>query len=204
MADLTTSSAVDTFMQATNAAQMRAALGTTTVGDALCILTNPGAITFLRVNADNSVTALSAADFKTALSITTFDPASPGAIGGTTPGAGAFTTLSIAGVTIAYQNTYGGNGLRVNQAGDLELSTAAGGGIAVPLVRDAVANAWRLGSTGLLLAVGSTIDFAGNTLISSDSGALLVGAGGLKFPSADPHVAGAWWDNAGTLTRSAG
>lgn len=28
--------------------------------------------------------------------------------------------------------------------------------------------------------------------------------GGVVFPSADPHVAGAWWDNAGTLTRSTG
>jgi hypothetical protein len=29
-------------------------------------------------------------------------------------------------------------------------------------------------------------------------------AHGVMFPAADPHVAGAWWDNAGTLTRSAG
>ena len=28
--------------------------------------------------------------------------------------------------------------------------------------------------------------------------------GGVIFPSADPHVAGAWWDNNGVLTKSAG
>ena len=26
----------------------------------------------------------------------------------------------------------------------------------------------------------------------------------LIFPTVDPHVAGAWWDNAGTLTKSSG
>ena len=28
--------------------------------------------------------------------------------------------------------------------------------------------------------------------------------GGVTFPSSDPAVAGMWWDNAGTLTKSAG
>lgn len=27
---------------------------------------------------------------------------------------------------------------------------------------------------------------------------------GIKFPSADPHIAGYWWDNAGVLTKSSG
>ena len=40
---------------------------TTTVGANLATLTNPSAITFLRVNADNSVTALNAASFLTAI-----------------------------------------------------------------------------------------------------------------------------------------
>ena len=66
----------------------------TTVGAAFVALTNPGAITFLRVNANNTVSALNAADFKTALSITTFDPANPGNIGTGTPGTGVFTVLA--------------------------------------------------------------------------------------------------------------
>ncbi len=27
---------------------------------------------------------------------------------------------------------------------------------------------------------------------------------GVIFPTSDPQIAGAWWDNAGTLTKSAG
>ena len=46
------------------------ALGGTTAGKALFQLANPGAITFLRVNADNSVSALNATDFKTAIGAT--------------------------------------------------------------------------------------------------------------------------------------
>jgi len=45
-------------------------LGADDVGAAIFKISNPSAITFLRVNADNSVDLLSAADFKTALSLT--------------------------------------------------------------------------------------------------------------------------------------
>lgn len=44
-------------------------LGATDVGTALVKLTNPSAISFLRVNADNTVTARSAANFRTDLSL---------------------------------------------------------------------------------------------------------------------------------------
>jgi hypothetical protein len=27
---------------------------------------------------------------------------------------------------------------------------------------------------------------------------------GIKFPTSNPHIVGAWWDNAGVLTKSAG
>jgi len=51
------------------AATGRTSLGATTAGASLFMLANPGAITFLRVNADNSVSALSAVNFKGALSL---------------------------------------------------------------------------------------------------------------------------------------
>jgi len=51
----------------------RTSLGGTTVGQNLFTLTNPDAIRFIRLNADNTVTALSAANFKTALSFTATD-----------------------------------------------------------------------------------------------------------------------------------
>lgn len=47
----------------------RTSLGATTVGGSLFTLTNPSAVTFLRVNADNTVSALSDVNFKTALAL---------------------------------------------------------------------------------------------------------------------------------------
>jgi len=53
---------------ATTATGARTNLGATTVGSNLFTLTNPSTITFPRINADNTVSALSAADFRTAIS----------------------------------------------------------------------------------------------------------------------------------------
>ena len=51
----------------TTAATARTALGATTVGGNLFTLTDPSAITFPRFNADNTVSALDAASFRTAI-----------------------------------------------------------------------------------------------------------------------------------------
>lgn len=48
-------------------AQSRTSLGGTTVGQNLFTLTNPSAVTFPRFNADNTVSALNATDFRTAI-----------------------------------------------------------------------------------------------------------------------------------------
>lgn len=45
----------------------RTSLGATTVGGNLFTLINPSAVTFVRLNADNTVSALSASDFRTAI-----------------------------------------------------------------------------------------------------------------------------------------
>jgi len=52
---------------ATTAAGARTSLGATTVGSNIFTLPDPSAIRFLRLNADNTVSALSAEDFKTAI-----------------------------------------------------------------------------------------------------------------------------------------
>jgi hypothetical protein len=52
---------------ATTAAAARTALGATTLGANIFTITNPSAITFPRFNADNTISALSAADFRTAI-----------------------------------------------------------------------------------------------------------------------------------------
>lgn len=51
------------------AATGRTSLGATTVGSNIFTLTNPSAITFLKVNADNTVSTESAATYKTSLSL---------------------------------------------------------------------------------------------------------------------------------------
>jgi hypothetical protein len=50
-----------------NATVGRMSLGATTVGSSFFTLTNPSAITFPRINANNTVSALSASDFTTAI-----------------------------------------------------------------------------------------------------------------------------------------
>lgn len=52
---------------ATTAAGARTAFGATTVGGNFFTLTNPSAITFVRINADNTVSTLDAATFRTAI-----------------------------------------------------------------------------------------------------------------------------------------
>lgn len=49
------------------AATGRTSLGATTVGSNLFTLTNPSAVTYMRINADNSVSTLDAATFRTAI-----------------------------------------------------------------------------------------------------------------------------------------
>ena len=53
--------------------------------------------------------------------------------------------------------------------------------------------------TGSIIA-GGGVGVAGNVW----AGGRVVAGAGVVFPSADPLIAGAWWDNAGTLTKSAG
>ncbi len=79
-----------------NAGTARTNLGATTVGAAVFTVTNPSAVTFLRVNADNTVTLLSAADMRTALSV----PATSGVVTSLEATTGALNLGSlIAGMT---------------------------------------------------------------------------------------------------------
>jgi hypothetical protein len=59
--------AANNLSDVASAATARTNLGATTVGGNIFTLANPSAVTFLRVNADNSVTALSASAFRTAI-----------------------------------------------------------------------------------------------------------------------------------------
>jgi hypothetical protein len=85
---------------ATSAPNARTNLGATTVGSNLFTLTNPSAITFPRLNADNTVSALNAADFRTATGSGTVT-----SVGGT----GTVNGISLSGtVTSSGSLTLGG------------------------------------------------------------------------------------------------
>lgn len=79
----------------------RTSLGATTVGSNLFTLTNPSAITFIRVNADNSISTLDAATFRTAIGA------------GTSSTNGTVTSVSgtgtVSGLTLSGTVTSSGN-----------------------------------------------------------------------------------------------
>ena len=85
---------------ATTAASARTNLGATTVGSNLLTLTNPSAVTFPRINADNTISALDAASFRTAAGAGTVT-----SVGGT----GSVSGLTLSGsVTTTGNLTLGG------------------------------------------------------------------------------------------------
>jgi len=84
---------------ATTAGAARTNLGATTLGGNLFTITNPGAVTFPRFNADNSVSSLSAADFRTAIGA--------GTGGGSVTSVGGTGTVN--GITLTGTVTSSGN-----------------------------------------------------------------------------------------------
>lgn len=79
----------------------RTSLGATTVGGNLFTLTNPSAITFVRLNADNTVSALSASDFRTAIGAgTSSTTGTVTSVGMTVP-----TGLSVSGTPVTSSGT---------------------------------------------------------------------------------------------------
>lgn len=89
-------------------AQARTSLGATTVGGNMFTLTNPGAITFPRFNADNTVSALDAATFRTAIGAGTGN-GTVTSVTGTSPVAssgGATPAISLASGYGDTQNPY--------------------------------------------------------------------------------------------------
>lgn len=102
------------------AATGRTSLGGTTVGQSMFTLTNPSAITFPRFNADNTVSALNAADFRTAIgagsgggSVTTVSIVSANGFAGTV--ANATTTPAIT-LTTSITGVLKGNGTAISAA----------------------------------------------------------------------------------------
>lgn len=84
----------------------RTSLGGTTVGQNFFTLTNPGAITFPRINADNSVSTLSASAFRTAIGAGTGD-GTVTSVSGTAPIASSGGTTPAISISQAGASTDG-------------------------------------------------------------------------------------------------
>lgn len=198
---------------ATTASSARTNLGATTVGGNFFTLTNPSAVTFIRVNADNSVSALSAADFRTAIGVGTGTgtvisvDVSGGSTGLTFTGGPVTSSGTItAGGTLAVANggtgaataanarinllpSYSGNAgrvLAVNSVGtDVEWIAAGGSGTVTSVSGTGTVNGITL--TGTVTASGSlTLGGAltGVNLATQVTGTLPVANGGTGVTSA--------------------
>jgi hypothetical protein len=178
---------------ASTAPNARTNLGATTVGSNLFTLTNPSAITFLRVNADNTVSALSAADFRTAIgagtgSGTVTSVSGTGTVqglslSGTVTGSGDITlsgALSAVSLTTQVSGTLpvgnGGTGITTGTSGGVPYfsatntiaSSAALAANAIVLGGGAgVAPATTTTGTGVVTAVGNAVNTTGGLVTQS-------------------------------------
>lgn len=152
--------------------------GATTVGNNLFRLTNPSAITFLRVNADNSVSALDAATFRTAIGAGTVT-----SVGGT----GTVSGLTLSGTVTSSGNlTLGGSisGLTTSNLsasagitnGQLANSSITIGSSAVSLggTLETIAGLTSLTSTTIVATTSLTTGSAGQTWVIDGSGTSLL------------------------------
>ena len=161
-------------------AQVRTSLGVTTIGDNLFRLTNPSAITFPRFNADNTVTALTAANFRTAIGAGTGNGTvtSVGWTGGivsvatgtTTP---AFTIAGTSGgipyfssgTTWATSAALAANALVVGGgAGAAPATITTGSGVVTALGVAANGSGGFVTDTGSVTLTNKTINLTSNTL----------------------------------------
>lgn len=184
---------------ATTAAGARTSLGATTVGGNFFTLANPTAITFPRINADNTVSALDAATFRTAIGAgTSSTTGTVTSVGGT----GTVSGLTLTGTVTTSGNLTLGGTLAVT-ASNFSSQTAntflaaPNGSAGVPTFRSivaadvptlnqnttgsagSVANALTVGS-GLGLTSGTTYNgSAAQTITNTNYSAnILVVAGG--------------------------
>ena len=142
-----------------NAATARTSIGGTSVGKKLITLTDPGAVTFLKINADNTVTARSAANFRSDIGAGTssFD----GAYGSLSsvptsfaPTIGTTSTTAMAGNTVV-DNVSVAN-LKTRLASDMS------GAVTIGDSNDTVTIA------GNLLVSGETVTMNVDTIKSED------------------------------------
>jgi hypothetical protein len=137
----------------TTQATARTGLGATTVGGNLFTLTNPSAVTFPRFNADNTVSALDAATFRSAIGAGTGSgngtvtsvtvSAGSGLSGGGTVTTSGTITLTNAGVT----SLSAGSGISLSGSTGAITITGTGGGAWTWISRSVISNASSMSFT---------------------------------------------------------
>jgi hypothetical protein len=160
----------------------------TTVGQNIIKLTNPGAVTFLRMNADNTVSALNAADMLTALgAYAASNPSGYTTNTGTVTSVSVTTANGISGTvatatsTPAITLTLGAitpssvNGVSITNGGSGALTVTGTAGISGSNTGDVTINGI---SAGYLTRSGQDLTAAAINLASHVTGILPVGNGG--------------------------
>jgi hypothetical protein len=141
-------------------------LGATTVGGNLFTLTNPSAIRFIRINANNTVSALTASDFRTAIGAGTSSTT------GTVTSVG--TTAPITGGTITGSGTIGISNATGTTVGAAAIDAGVGISVSDSNGVYTIANAGMIGwtqsadtGTSVSVANGGTVDLEGGNNIST-------------------------------------
>lgn len=141
---------------ASDASGARTNLGATTVGANLFTLVNPSAITFLRFNADNTVSALSASDFRNAI------------------GAGTSSTV---GTVTSVSGTGSVNGLTLTGTVTASGSITLGGSI-TSVASNATINGVTIGYRDIPIS-----GITSGTISTDDIGECVAATGGITVPS---------------------
>ena len=167
----------------TNAASARTGIGATTVGGNIFTLVNPSAITFLRLNADNTVSALSDANFRTAIGLgtaatnpaTAFQPSSSVLTNLASSNGANLTNIPLAGVVGALATNGSGSSLTnitaANITGTVALASNVTGTIAIS---NGGSGATTAGGARTNLGLGATNDVEFRSVKINGVGDLLI------------------------------